>query len=178
MARDKYPHKTLARVLNTDYTLSTDELNILDGVTATATELNYVDTSAPGTVTASKAMIVGTLTEIQGYRRVVTAAPTGATITSAHNTAVYTNLGAGAAQVFGLPAAVVGLEFWFYVLAAQELRIDPSGSETMGLPSSGAQQAAGKYLSADAVGEYLHIMCVKAGQWETLEYRGTWSVEG
>ena len=29
----------------------------------------------------------------------------------------------------------------------------------------------------DAVGEYVDIACVKAGQWETLAYRGTWTVE-
>jgi hypothetical protein len=46
------------------------------------------------------------------------------------------------------------------------------------LTASGVQQAAGKYIEADAVGEYVHIACVKAGQWETLDYRGTWGVEG
>jgi hypothetical protein len=32
--------------------------------------------------------------------------------------------------------------------------------------------------TADAAGEYLHIVCITAGQWETLHYRGTWGVEG
>lgn len=44
--------------------------------------------------------------------------------------------------------------------------------------STGAQQAGGKYITADAAGEYLHIVCITAGQWETLHYRGTWGVEG
>ena len=70
------------------------------------------------------------------------------------------------------------MEFYFYVLAAVELRINPDGTETIGLPSSGVQQAGGKYITADAVGEYVHVICAKAGQWATLDYRGTWTVEG
>lgn len=63
-------------------------------------------------------------------------------------------------------------------MAAQELRIDPSGSETIALPSTGAQGAAGKYLSADAVGEWVRLLCVKAGQWQVAGYAGTWTAEG
>lgn len=147
-------------------------------VTASAAELNYVDTSAPGTVTASKAMVVDADAAILGWRRKVTADADAGLLTAAHSNGVFTNEGAGGAATFALPAAAVGLEFYFYVMAAQELRIDPNGSETIGLPSSGAQQAAGKYITADAVGEFVHIRCVKAGQWETLGYRGTWTVEG
>ena len=33
-------------------------------------------------------------------------------------------------------------------------------------------------ITADAAGEYVHIVCITAGQWETLHYRGTWGVEG
>ncbi len=38
--------------------------------------------------------------------------------------------------------------------------------------------ALSKYITTDAAGEYLHIVCITAGQWETLNYRGTWGVEG
>jgi hypothetical protein len=40
------------------------------------------------------------------------------------------------------------------------------------------QQAAGKYIEADAAGEYVDIECVTAGTWDTFGYRGTWTVEG
>jgi hypothetical protein len=63
------------------------------------------------------------------------------------------------------------------VQAAQELRIDPNGTETSALPSSGAQGAAGKYLTADAVGEHLHLVCIVAGTWNRAEYAGTWAHE-
>ncbi len=37
---------------------------------------------------------------------------------------------------------------------------------------------ARRYLQ-DAINPLLDaIACVKAGQWETLDYRGTWGVEG
>lgn len=87
----------------------------------------------------------------------------------------FTNEGAGAAVTFSLPAATVGQWYRFAVMAAQELRIDPNGTETIGLPSSGAQQAAGAYITADAAGEGVEIECVKAGQWQINRSVGTWT---
>jgi hypothetical protein len=91
------------------------------------------------------------------------------------NGKTFTNEGAAGAIVFALPAATVGQWFRFQVKAAQELRIDPNGTETMSLPSSGAKQAAGAYLTANADGEALEIECVKAGEWESRYYTGTWT---
>lgn len=101
----------------------------------------------------------------------------GATLTAAQSGAVVSNAGAGAAAAFVLPAALPGMEFIFLVEAAYELRVDPNGTETIALPSSGVQQAAGKYVGADAVGERLHIVCVTAGTWDVVSYAGTWTVE-
>jgi hypothetical protein len=64
----------------------------------------------------------------------------------------FTNDGASGAIAFALPAATPGQRYTFVVKAAQELRIDPNGSETIALPT-GVQQAAGKYIGADAIGE-------------------------
>lgn len=107
----------------------------------------------------------------------VEARTTGKTVTTAESGKRFTNAGAGAAVTFAMPAAVQGLEYWFHVEAAQELRIDPNGTETIALPSSGAQGAAGKYLSADAVGEWVHIECVVTGKWAVMGYAGTWTAE-
>jgi hypothetical protein len=74
-----------------------------------------------------------------------------------------------------LPAATVGQEFFFYVGAAQELRIDPAASETISLPSSGVAGAGGAYLVADAVGETVHLLCGKAGTWAVMGFTGTWT---
>ena len=122
-------------------------------------------------------MTVDANSQVSGWRR-KSVSVDGGNINAAMAGAVVDNTPSGSAAVFNLPAALVGMEFYFYVLSAFELRINPDGTETLGLPSSGVQQAAGKYITADAVGEYVHIVCVKAGQWETLDYRGTWGVEG
>lgn len=90
---------------------------------------------------------------------------------------VHTNKGASAAIVLALPAAVVGLQYFFYVGAAQELRIDPNGTETISLPSSGVAGAAGKYLTADAIGETVHLVCCETGTWAVMGYTGTWTAE-
>lgn len=147
-------------------------------VTATAEELNYLDTSAVGSVTASKVVTVDADKTIQGIVQHVDVSATGAAILAAHSGNTFTNEGAAGAQSWALPAATLGLRYTFMVMAAQELRIDPSGTQTIALPSTGAQGGAGKYLTADAVGEWVELLCVKAGQWQVKGYFGTWAHEG
>ncbi len=89
-----------------------------------------------------------------------------------------TNTGAGAAVTYTLPAAVSGMRVTAIVKAAQELRLDPNGTETISLPSSGVQQAAGKYITADALGESVTLICTVAGTWDAVgSVDGTWGVE-
>jgi len=90
---------------------------------------------------------------------------------------MHTSVGATGAITLTLPAATAGLEYFFRVGAAQELRLDPNGTETIALPSTGVQGAAGKYLTANADGESLHIMCDTAGDWTCYGYTGTWAHE-
>jgi hypothetical protein len=101
----------------------------------------------------------------------------GATLLAAQSGALITNLGAAGAAVFALPAAVPGLEFNFAVKVAQQLRIDPNGTETIELPSTAAQGAAGKYLWADAIGEFVRLRCLVAGTWSVVAAAGTWTHE-
>lgn len=89
----------------------------------------------------------------------------------------FSTVGAAGAVTFALPAATVGLHYYFRVGAAQELRIDPNGSETISLPSTGVPGAAGKYLTADAAGESVHLMCMVAGTWSAMGSHGTWTAE-
>lgn len=97
------------------------------------------------------------------------------TVTTADNGKTFSTAGASGTVVFAMPAAVPGLRYRFYVGAAQELRIDPNGTETAGLPSTGVQQAAGAYLTANAAGETLDLQCVVAGTWSPFGYSGTWT---
>ena len=99
------------------------------------------------------------------------------TLTAAESGTIHTTVGATGTVTLTLPSATPGLELFFRVGAAQELRLDPDGSETIALPSTGVQGAAGKYLTANAAGESLHIMCDTAGQWTVYGYTGTWTAE-
>jgi len=90
---------------------------------------------------------------------------------------VLTNPGATGAVVFALPAAVVGYEVIARVDAAQQLRLDPNGTEQICLPSTGVPGTGGKYLVADAVNEGVHLVCREAGIWDVVTYTGTWTAE-
>jgi hypothetical protein len=109
--------------------------------------------------------------------RAVEAHTAGDTLTTAECGSVHTSVGASGTITLALPPATVGLEYYFRVGAAQELRIDPDGTETIALPSTGVQGAAGKYLVADADGETLHLACTKAGQWSVFGFTGTWTAQ-
>ena len=99
------------------------------------------------------------------------------TLTTAENGTCHTNDGASGAITLTLPPAVKGLRYHFSVEVAQQLRIDPDGTETISLPSSGVPGAAGKYLVADAIGETVHLACFKNGSWRVVGYTGTWTAE-
>lgn len=107
--------------------------------------------------------------------RTVTLKTAAYTVLTTDIGSTFTTEGATGAVTFTLPAATVGLWYNFVVKATQELRIDPNGTETIALPSSGVQQAAGAYLTADANGESVSIVCVKAGEWNVMSYTGTWT---
>jgi len=88
---------------------------------------------------------------------------------------VHSNLGAIGAITFSLPIAPMkGTHFRFAVQAAQELRIDPGASFAI-LDDSG--QTNGKYKTANAIGETLHIVCNSDGDWEVIGKAGTWTEE-
>jgi hypothetical protein len=171
--------RNLRQLLDAGEDISTADFNTLAGTTASSAELNLTDAlSTAGNATASKLVLLDANKAVLGIRRNVTVDADGLSgIGEAYSRGVFTNEGAQAAAVFALGPSVVGVELTFVVMTAQELRIDPSGTETIALPSSGAQGAAGKYLTADAVGEWVRLLCVKAGQWQVIGYAGTWAHE-
>lgn len=179
MAR-MYPHQALDQLIYAPTTPTAAQFAQLAAMTSSGAELNLLDgLLAAGNATASKAVVVDADKALLGLRRKVTADADGMSgISEAYSGGVFTNEGASGAAVFALGPAAVGVELTFRVMTAQELRIDPSGTETIALPSSGAQGAAGKYLTADAVGEWVKLVCVKTGQWQVEGYFGTWAHEG
>lgn len=101
----------------------------------------------------------------------------GDTLTTSESGTAHSNTGASGTITIVLPAATVGLRYIFALGAAQQLRIDPNGTETISLPSTGVPGAAGKYLVADAVGENVELVCYVAGNWSVRCYTGTWTAE-
>ena len=99
------------------------------------------------------------------------------TVSASESGKTFTNEGAAGTITFSLPPATKGLVFKFAVEAAQQLRIDANGTETISLPSSGVPGGGGKYLVADAVGETVALECAKDGSWQVMGYTGTWTAE-
>ncbi len=180
MARFPTTAAALRTIVNADNALAASHFDTLSGTTASADELNLLDgLNAAGSATASKVVTLDANSAVSGIRRKVLVDADGAAgIDAAYSGYIITNEGATGAATFVLSAAAVGVELTFMVMTAQELRIDPSGTQTIALPSTGAQGGAGKYLTADAVGEWVKLVCVKTGQWQVEGYFGTWAHEG
>ena len=98
------------------------------------------------------------------------------TVLAAENGSVFSTVGAGGAVIFSLPPAVVGLEYLFYVGAAQLLRIKPVASEFMSVAATGVPGTVSQLLQADLAGETAHIICCKAANWHTYGTVGTWTI--
>ncbi len=108
---------------------------------------------------------------------VLTAAAT-ITAAQAYSGIAVTNVGASGAVTYVLPAALPGMRVKALVKAVQELRLDPNTTQTIALPSTGVQGAAGKYLTADAIGESVELICTVAGTWDSFgAVDGTWTAE-
>jgi hypothetical protein len=144
----------------TDRSLAIGEVTRYYGSATTSVWVRFYSTIAPG------------LHEPKGGVQTHTA---DKTVSAAETGMTFTTIGAAGTVVFSLPAATKGLKYRFFVGAAQELRIDPNGTETIALPSTGAQSAAGAYLTANAAGENVTVECVTDGQWEVFAYIGTWT---
>lgn len=97
------------------------------------------------------------------------------TLLARENGTVHTNKGASGTVVLTLPAAVAGMHFYFAVLAAFALQIEPASGEVISLPSTGVPESADDYISADALRETVHLVCVEDGAWAVMGYTGTWS---
>ena len=98
------------------------------------------------------------------------------TLTTAETMSVHTNLGEDGAVTLTLPQdAAAGCCFWFAVMYADELRIDPGAAGAIYI--NGAKQTDNMYISADDEGESVMLVCDGNGDWIALFATGTWTVE-
>ena len=130
---------------------------------------------AAGTLSVDTVGADWTGTAIGSHPLVPTAYTSNKSIRTIENSHTFTTAGASGTVTLSLPPAQVGLKYHFRVVAAQELRIDPNGTDTIAI--NGTQQAAGKYIVADGAGELCTLECVTAGQWEQTNALGTWTAE-
>ena len=89
----------------------------------------------------------------------------------------FVNTGASGAVTFTIPAGRrIGDHFQFRVNVAQELRIDPGlASDT--IVCLGISPGAGKYITANAIGEHIDIEYIGGGEWMCSNIGGTWTAE-
>jgi len=108
---------------------------------------------------------------------VVRAFTANTTLAGKHSGILANNRGASGTVTITLPPALVGMKFTFTRVAAQLFRFDPSGTETIALPSTGVQGAAGKYLECQTTGGFVNLVCNTAGTWDVESYSGTFAAE-
>lgn len=95
-------------------------------------------------------------------------------ITSGESSTRYTNTGAGGTVVGSLPAAVIGLNYGLSINAAQILRFDANGTDTINW--AGTTSAAGGTIDGNVVGWFLLIECHVTGKWIVTQIQGGWTV--
>jgi len=89
---------------------------------------------------------------------------------------IHTNLGEDGTVTLTLPqTGATGCIFWFAVMYAAELRIDPGAAGAIYI--NGAKQTDNMYISADDEGESIMLVGDGNGDWVSLFATGTWSVE-
>ena len=98
------------------------------------------------------------------------------TLTTTETGSIHTNLGEDSAVTLTLPQdAAAGCLFWFAVMYADELRIDPGAAGAIYI--NGAKQTDDMYISANDEGESVMLVCDGNHDWIALFATGTWSVE-
>ena len=98
------------------------------------------------------------------------------TLTHAESNSVHSNLGASEAVTLTLPQdATAGMKFYFVVMEAYELRIDPGAAGAVYI--NGAKQTDNMYVWADAINESIMLVADGNGDWIALFVTGTWTIE-
>lgn len=109
-----------------------------------------------------------------GIKKDIEAHTSDDTLTEAESGSIHTNLGASGVVTLTLPeSAMEGTIFSFALQSANELRIEPGAAAIR--DTSG--QTAGKYKSADAIGESITLVADANGDWVTVAKNGDWTEE-
>lgn len=98
------------------------------------------------------------------------------TIKATDNTTRFSNLGASSTVTFTLPAATVGLEFYFTCVAAQQMTVQPTaGSMLVPGGNSGASATVYGNITANRYTSF-RISCVDGTNWVLGQLTGNISI--
>lgn len=168
-------------------TLTADQLNalateadLLDGLTASAAELNALDITAAGTAQASKALVLDANLGSTGQRDTVVLAKATATLTAAQSGTHFVCL---VDAVLTLPAAAAGTAGVRYTITCGAL----SSGTGLSISPNAADNIRGATLSAvddkdlintgatDVVGDTAVIVCDGVDGWNIVSLSGIWA---
>lgn len=102
----------------------------------------------------------------------VSAKTAACALTAADSGKRFTNDGAGGDIQFTLPAAAVGLQFSFTVLASYQIDVIRAGTDVV-KESDGTDKT---HFQASTIGRTISITCTKAGIWTVDNVYGAWSM--
>lgn len=154
----------------------------MDGVTASAAEINVLDNVTAGAASASKAVVLGAASEVSGIRRKVNLAAASQVLTAAQSGELF--VGAVDA-VFTLPAAGAGTKGVFYEFECGALSVGTG----LSISPNAADHIRGNGLTAvddkdlinsggsDRLGDYVRIYCDGVDGWVIQSILGTWAKE-
>jgi hypothetical protein len=108
-------------------------------------------------------------------KRVTEAHTSGDTLNVVESYSLHTNEGAAGAVALTLPAAAVGLEYHFYVQAAQNVAVTAGAGDTIRV-AAGVSSAGGTATNG-TVGGYLALVAINATEWVAMGTpTGTWTL--
>jgi len=87
----------------------------------------------------------------------------------------FTNTGASGEVILTLPSSTTGINYRFYVTAAQYLRIKAAGTDI--IRHAAATSAAAGYIRANTIGNCIRIECTVSGVWAVTSVIGTWTID-
>lgn len=99
------------------------------------------------------------------------------TLLESESGSLVTNLGASVAVTISLPSAPApGVNFTFYVQAAQQLRVDPGSADKI-LYLGALAPVDGEYVVASTAGAWVTLFANTNGDWMARGSYGTWNEE-
>lgn len=160
-------------------------LNCTGNVSITGGEIGATTitvTSSPNVLINPNAFVVNPTFSITGTAPLVRVNANGYYVAKTSNYSLtytdantpFTNTGASGAVNFTLPTAFAGLEYDFYIDAAQTFTITAGASTSIRI--AGSNSAAAGNISASTIGNSVKLKAISATQWVAMSHEGTWTV--